>query len=130
MKDINQIREIFKNDRFAMVNGAVIDDVGVGFSKCSLSLNENHKNAGGGVMGGVMFMLADFAFAVAANNEVMNTVSISSNIAFIGACKGTSLVAAASCVKDGKSTCYYNIEICDNLNNKVAEVTITGFKKA
>ncbi len=129
MKDIAEVREIFKNDRFATVNGAVIDEIGEGFSKCSLTLTENHKNANGGIMGGVMFMLADFAFAVAANHEAMKTVSINSSIAFVGVCKGNSLIATANCIKNGRSTCYYQIEICDNLENKVAEVTITGFNK-
>ncbi len=130
MKAIEEIREIFKNDRFATVNGAYIEEVGDGYSVCSIEINENHKNAVGGIMGGVMFMLADFAFAVAANHDVMNTVSISSNIAFVGVCKGTKLIAAAKCLKDGKSTCYYNISVCDELENLVCEVNITGFKKS
>ncbi len=129
MKSLDEVREIFKNDRFATVNGAVIDEIGDNYSKCSMLINENHKNAAGGVMGGVMFTLADFAFAVAANHEEMRTVSISSNIAFVGVCKGEKLIATASCVKNGRSTCYYTISIHDELENKVAEVTITGFNK-
>ena len=129
MKDINEVREIFKADRFATLNGAVIDEIGEDFAKCSLTVGDNHKTANGGVMGGVMFMLADFAFAVAVNREVMRTVSISSNIDFVGVCKGSRLIATASCVKNGRNVCYYNIEICDDLGNKVAVVSITGFNK-
>ena len=126
MKNIEEIRQIFKNDRFATLNGAVIDEVCENFAKCSLVVTDNHRNA----VGGVMFMLADFAFAVAANHDVMNTVSISSNIAFVGVCKGTKLIATAKCLKAGKSTCYYNISVCDELENLVCEVNITGFKKS
>ena len=129
MKPIDEIREFFKADRFATENGAVIDEVGEDFAVCSLEIKDGHKNAAGGVMGGVPFMLADFAFAVAVNHEVMRTVSISSNIDFVGVCKGSRLIATASCVKNGRNVCYYNIEICDDLGNKVAVVSITGFNK-
>ena len=129
VKTIEQIREIFKADRFATVNGAFIEKVGDGYSVCSLTINENHKNAVGAVMGGVPFMLADFAFAVAANHEEMQTVSLSSNIAFLGVARGEKLIATATCVKNGRSTCYYNIKVCDDLQNLVAEVNVTGFHK-
>ena len=129
MKNIEEIREIFKADRFATVNGAYIEEVGDGYSVCSIEINENHKNAAGGVMGGVPFMLADFAFAVAVNHETMNTVSLSSTISFLGVAKGNRLIAKAECVKFGRATCYYTVHITDEIGTKVAEVVFTGFNK-
>ena len=129
MKSIDEIREFFKNDRFATEAGAVIDEVGDGYAKCSLKINDGHRNALGGVMGGVSFTLADFAFAVAANHEQVCTVSLCSNITFIGAAKGESLTATAKCVKDGRSTCYYTVSVSDELGNKIAELSVTGFKR-
>ena len=130
MRSIEEIREIFAADRFATENGAVVDAVGEGSATCSLTLTARHRNAAGGVMGGVPFMLADFAFAVAANHQTMRTVSISSNIALVGAAKGERLVATARCVKDGRSTCFYLVEVTDELGTKVEEVSVTGFHKA
>ena len=129
MKTIDEIREIFKADRFATVNGAIIDKVGEGYAVCSLKITGNHKNAVGAVMGGVSFMLADFAFAVAANHEEMNTVSLNSTITFLGVAKGEQLIATAQCIKNGRATCYYTVSLTDEFLNKVAEVTITGFNK-
>ena len=129
MKTIDEIREIFKHDTFATNNGAVIDEVGDGYAKCSLLIGDGHRNAAGGVMGGVPFMLADFAFAVAANHEEMRTVSLSSSIAFVGVARGERLVASARCVKQGRTTCYYTVSVTDELENRVAEVTVTGFNK-
>ena len=129
MKTIDEIREIFKHDTFATNNGAVIDEVGDGYAKCSLLIDDGHRNAAGGVMGGVPFMLADFAFAVAANHEEMRTVSLSSSISFVGVAKGKRLVASARCVKQGRTTCYYTVSVTDELENRVAEVTVTGFNK-
>jgi len=126
MKSLEDIRKEFANDRFATENGAVIDEVGEGYAKCSLKLERRHKNAMGGVMGGVHFMLADFAFAVASNNEKMSVVSISSNIAFLSAVKGNILYAEAHCVKDGRTTCYYNVNVYDETGRQAAAVTITG----
>jgi len=130
MKNIDEVRKMFQNDRFATENYAVIDEIGNGYAKCSMQINDRHRNAMGTVMGGASFTLADFAFAVASNHEVMGTVSISSNIAFLGVAKGEKLIAEARAVKDGRTTCYYQVSICDDLGNSVAEVTITGLHKS
>lgn len=128
-KDLEKIRDFFKNDRFATENGAVIDDVGDCYARVSLDLTPSHLNAVGGVMGGVPFMLSDFAFAVASNwKRETAVVSVNSNIAFVGTAKGKRLIAEAECVKDGRSTCCYLIKVCDELDNKVTEAMITGFK--
>ena len=127
MKTLEEVRELFLNDRFASENGAVIDAFGDGYAVCSLLLTERHRNAAGGVMGGVPFMLADFAFAVAVNHERMGTVSLSSAITYLGVAKGERLVATARAVKDGRSTCYYRVEVTDELQHPVAEITINGF---
>ena len=127
MKTLEEVRNIFAADRFATENGAVIEAFDTGYAKCTLALEPRHRNAVGGVMGGVPFMLADFAFAVAVNHEQMNTVSMSASISFLGVAKGKMLVAEARLVKDGRSTCYYRVSVCDELENPVAEVTINGF---
>lgn len=64
---LDEVRERFSKDRFATVNGAVIETVDEGFARCSMELNDTHRNALGAVMGGAIFTLADFAFAVASN---------------------------------------------------------------
>lgn len=126
MKTLEEVREVFADDRFATENGAVIDEIGDGYAKCSVKLERKHKNAMGGVMGGVYFTLADFAFAVASNHEKMGVVSISSNIAFLSTAKGDMLYAEAHCVKDGRTTCYYNVNVYDETGRQAAAVTITG----
>lgn len=127
MKTLEEIKNIFAEDRFANQNGAMIEAADTGYAKCTLMLDERHCNAAGGVMGGVSFMLADFAFAVAANHNKMNTVTLSSSITFLGVPKGKMLIAEANCVKDGRSTCCYRVVVTDELDNGVAEVTMNGF---
>lgn len=128
-KTLEEVRGIFEKDRFATGNGAVIDEIGDLYAKCSLLLTQSHRNALGAVMGGASFTLADFAFAVAANWQNPGVVSLSSNITFLGTAKGQSLIARARCVKDGRRTSYYRIDIEDELGNPVAAVTTTGYRK-
>ena len=124
---MEKIREFFSKDRFATENGAVIDEVGDNYARVSLTIGERHKNAVGGVMGGVYFMLADFAFAVAANWEKMGCVSLRADISFLGAAKGEKLIAKAVCVKDGRTTACYRVDVTDALGNLTATVTVTGY---
>ena len=64
---LEEARELFKEDRFATDAGMEIDEITEDSSTCSVILTDSHRNAYGGVMGGVIFTLADFAFAVVAN---------------------------------------------------------------
>ena len=126
MKTLEEVRNIFKEDRFAVTNGAVIEEIGDHTAVCSLVVTDSHRNAMGAVMGGVYFMLADFAFAVAANWQKMGCVSIHSDISFLSPAKGQKLTARAVCIKDGRTTACYRVDVTDDWGNMVATVTITG----
>ena len=127
-KTLEEVRKIFEGDRFAMENGAVIDEVGENTATCSLVITDSHRNAMGAVMGGTYFMLADFAFAVAANWKKLGCVSLRSDISFLGTAKGKKLIAKAVCVKDGRSTVCYRVDVTDDLGNLTATVTTTGYR--
>ena len=127
MKTLEEVRKVFEGDRFATENGAVIEEIGDHSAACSLVITDSHRNAMGAVMGGTYFMLSDFAFAVAANWERMGCVSLHSDISFLGAAKGKKLIAKAVCVKDGKSTACYRVDVTDDLGNLTATATVTGY---
>ena len=127
MRPTEDVIRLFEKDRFATENGAVIDEVDEGYAKCSLRLEDRHRNAMGAVMGGVYFTLADFALAVASNWKEMGNVSLNSEIAYLTAAKGNMLTAEAFCVKNGRTTGYYRIEVKDELGNLTAAVTATTF---
>lgn len=124
---LKEIRERFSHDRFATVNGAVIEEVAEGYAKCSMQLTDDHKNALGAVMGGAIFTLADFTFAVATNWQETAVVSLNASITFLGKAKGTTLIAEAKKVRSGRTTCYYTVEITDELGSQVAHMTSNGF---
>lgn len=124
---LKEVQERFRKDRFATDNGAVIEQVSDGYARCVMELDAHHYNAVGGVMGGAVFTLADFAFAVASNWDGRVCVSLTSQITYLSRAKGRKLVAEAKRVKDGRSTCYYVAEVRDDLGVRVAQVTASGF---
>ena len=97
-KTFEEVRSFFAKDKFATENGAVIESFSDGYARCSIDLNENHLNAVGGVQGGVHYMLSDFTFAVATNWKECNTVSLHSDIVYLGAVKGKKIIAEAHLV--------------------------------
>ena len=125
---IEQARAYFEGDRFAVENGMSIDALGDDWSECSVTLARRHQNANGGVMGGAIFTLADFAFAAAANNVHRPTVAQQVSASFLSVAKGTRLIARASCRKDGRASCVYNVDVRDDLGRDVAQLVFTGFK--
>ena len=127
---LERVRATFRGDRFATEMGAVIDELGDHYSKCSLVLNEHHRNAVGGIMGGVYFTLADFAFAVASNWQQAGVVGLNCDASFIGVPKTERIIAEAKLIKDGRTICCYNVDIRDELGNPVAAVQCVGFRKS
>ena len=130
MKPSEKTIQMFMKDRFATDNGAVIEEVDDHYAKCSLRIEDSHRNAMGAVMGGVYFTLADFALAVASNWQKMENVSLNSEITYLTAAKGERLTAEAVCVKSGRTTGYYRIDVRDDLGNLTAAVTATPYRVA
>ncbi len=128
-EELERVRKMFRNDRYATETGAVIEEIGDHYAKVSLVITEHHKNAVGGIMGGVYFTLADFAFAVASNWQKAGTVSINSDISFIGVPKTNKIIAETQLVKNGRSTCCYNVSVTDEIGTPVSAVKIVGFHK-
>ena len=128
MRTLEEVKAFFEGDRFATENGAIIEQIGPQSAVCSLLITGSHRNAIGAVMGGVYFTLADFAFAVAANWEKIGWVSLHSDISFLTSAKGKQLIAKAHCVKEGKTTACYRVDVTDDLGNLTATVTITGYR--
>ncbi len=127
MTELENARIFFSKDLYATdTTGIVIEEVGEKYAKCSLKLDKKHLNAVGHAMGGVMFTLADFTFAVSTNRNGQTTVTTSSTINFLSSPKGSILYGESKILKDGKTTCFYEINITDNLGNLIAVINTTG----
>ena len=127
-RNIEDAREFFKGDRFATENGMIIEELDGEHAVTSVILTDRHKNALGGVMGGAIFTLADFAFAALTNDKERATVAQQVSINYLAASKGTKLTATARYKKDGRTSCVVNIDVTDDTGREIAQFVGTGFK--
>jgi acyl-CoA thioesterase len=126
-----QIIERFKADRYATeVTGIEIVDAKPGYAKTKLLIQPKHFNAVGIVQGGVVFTLADFAFAVASNAGVAEiTVAIECHLAFLKPTTTGTLFAEATQISRTKSLVSYNIPVTNENGELVAQFYGRGFTK-
>ena len=129
MPTLEEIRARFAAARFATeAAGAEILEAEPGRALCALALRPHHLNAAGRPMGGAMFTLADFAFAVAVNGHSDRiTVSQHVSVTFLSPAKGGRLLAEARCLKAGRTTCLYAVEVRDEVGTQVAYATVNGY---
>ena len=129
MPTLDQIRACFSGDRFATeAAGVTIDVAEPGHAVCSMPIRPVHLNANFVPMGGAIFTLADFAFAVAANgHSTQVTVTQQVSVTFLSASRGKTLIAEARCLKAGRATCLYTVDVTDELGAQVAHLTVNGF---
>ena len=125
---LQEAKSFFTNDHFATDNGFTLEALTDDGAVCAVNLSVRHQNAEGGVMGGAILALADFTFAVASVNAHRPTVAQQVSLSFLNASKGTRLISTATCIKSGRSSCVYRIDIKDDLGKDIAQAMFTGFK--
>ena len=125
---IDAARAYFNDDRFATENGITLDELDAEHAVTSMVLAPRHRNAFGGIMGGAIFTLADFAFAALTNDRGRTTVAQQVSINYLSAPKGGRLVATARFRKDGRSSCVVNVDVADDTGRDIAQFVGTGFK--
>ncbi|MDR0642281.1 MAG: PaaI family thioesterase [Treponema sp.] len=136
INDLEKFRSFFAADRWATAAGIVIDSVGEDLVECSMEITAVHRNAGGAVQGGAIFTLADLAFAVHSNLDMVRgaavgmTVGQSCSISYLKSSRGKRLIARSVRLSRGKSMSVYRISISDDLGVPIAEMTGNGFTTA
>lgn len=96
-------------DCFRKHLGVEILDAKDGYAKVSLKITKEHTNSVGMTHGGVVFALADCAFAEAVNFGEKQAVAVQVSINFLKpSLEGDILTAEASQISEGK-----NFSLCD-----------------
>lgn len=128
MPTIEELTKRFQADRFAAQAGVEIREAEPGRALCAMPLRPCHMNANNTPMGGAVFTLADFAYAVASNGFT-DKIIVSQQVAitFLAPAKGSELLAEAKCLKSGRTTCLYEVDVRDELGTYVAHATVNGF---
>lgn len=126
---IEDVRELFADDRFATeAAGCHVMEGRKGYAVCEMDITDVHRNAFGGVMGGAIFTLADYALAISCNLGEEPTVAAVNTIEFMSAAKGTKLIATSSVDKSGRHLGFYTVEVTDDTGRKVAKMTATCYR--
>lgn len=128
--ETKQIKNFFRDDRFAANAGIELLEVREGYAKAALTVTPEHLNAGGRTQGGALFTLADLTLAAAANSHGVLAFSLSSNITFLRASgTGDTLTAEARERYIGRTTGYYQIDITNQDGKLVATFESSVFRK-
>ena len=125
---LEEARAFFAKDRFAMENSMTLEALTEDGAVCAMEITERHMNAEGHLMGGAVLALADFTFAAASNNVHRPSVAQQVSLSFLNASRGKRLVSAATCIKNGRTSCVFRVEIKDDLGKDIAQAMFTGFK--
>lgn len=117
-----------ERDKFARSIGVQVIEALPEGAVCKLEINENHLNGLGLVNGGVLFTIADYAMAVAANANGSSTVTLNSSIDFIKSASSGTIVAVATPVKTGRTISRYRVEVRLEENSELlAVLSATSF---
>ena len=122
---IDELRKFFSNDRVATDMGCTIIEADSNHSIVEIDIEEKHYNGNNCVQGGVMFTLADFACAVAANADEIAFVSANGNISFLTATQGKKLIAEARVIKRGKTLVFCEANVYDENKKNIAKASFT-----
>ena len=116
-------------DHFAEALGIQVLDAKDGYAKVTMKVEKNHTNALGFTHGGVIFSLADYAFAQACNFGDSVAVAVQVSINFLKpSVEEDTLTAEALLVSDGKTTGLYQV-IVRKEDKTIALFTGLAFKK-
>lgn len=126
---MEEIKKFFANDRFAALIGAELVEVREGYAKARILVDDKHLNGAGTCQGGVLFSLADLAFAAAVNSHHQVTVSINANMTYIRAAhKGWVYAEAQETVNHHKLP-FGEVKITDEEGQLLAIFTASGYRK-
>lgn len=118
-----------KNDRFAASIGAQLTTIREGYAKAELTVEERHLNGANVCQGGVMYTLADLAFAGVANCHRILTLGISNTITFLKSAKlGDHLTAECTEVLDHQKLPYCDIRVTNQNGEILAMVTGLAYR--
>lgn len=124
--DANQIARacadaMWANDRASVALGMEIVEVSAGRAVMTMTVREDMVNGHDICHGGLIFTLADSAFAFACNSENHNTVAAGARVEFLApGSLGDRLTAVAEQVSQGGRTGIYDVSVSNQLGKTVA----------
>jgi acyl-CoA thioesterase len=109
-----------KQDKFAQHLGIELVGASPGRAKVRMMVKDEHRNSVGMVHGGVIFTVADYAFAVACNSHGVPAVAVNCTIAYFRQPSGDTLIAEATEVSKSRRLGTYLVNVTDAEGTPVA----------
>jgi acyl-CoA thioesterase len=118
---VADIRRRASNDPFCETVGIDLASVHPGHAETRLTIEERHLNFHGTPHGGIVYTLADAAFAAASNTGSKTAVALETNISYFAAVEtGETLRAVAEETHLGGRTAAYDVRVTDEAGDPVA----------
>ena len=116
-------------DRFASGIGAQLVEVREGYARAELTVEDRHLNAAGVCQGGVIYTLADLAFAGVCNSHGTLTLGVNTSISFMKSAQlGEKIIAEATEVLDHHKLPYCDIRVRNEQGEVLAGMTGLGYR--
>jgi acyl-CoA thioesterase len=119
----------FDKDVFARYCGIELVEAENGHAEARLTIQPHHLNGVGTVHGGMIFSLADLAFAAACNSHGTVAVAINVNISYLKSAAGGVLVAKATEVSLGRKIGTYSVDVTDGEGDLIATFQGMAYRK-
>jgi acyl-CoA thioesterase len=104
--------------------GIVIEDARAGYARLSMKVRADMLNGHGIVHGGMVFALADTAFAYVCNGGNEKTVAAQASIVFLGSAgEGETLIAEAEEIATAGRSGVTRVSVCTADGRTIAEFT-------
>lgn len=123
------LKEFFKDDGFVSLAGIELVSVDETCAVVKAEIRREHLNANGCVQGGMLFTMADFAFAALANYLHPATVTQGGQISYIRAAYTSTVTATAKELVRAGHNCVYEVILRDDKGETVCVCTFNGFIK-
>lgn len=109
------------HDHFSKWIGIIIDEHKIGYCRLSFTVRQDMLNGFGIAHGGILFSVADSAFAFACNARGQLSVALDANISFVkSASVGDLLTVVAKEQHSGNKTGFYDVCITNQDNQTIA----------
>ena len=123
-------KERVRKDPFGCFLGIKVDEVEPGYARAHLRVRKEFQNFSGYIHGGLIFSLADQAFAAASNSLERLALGLQMSINYLSPpVIGDGLIAEAHQIHSGKKISVYRIKVKNSSGKLIADCQGTVYQK-
>lgn len=94
---------------------------------CRLYVADQHRNALGGIHGGLIFALADIAFAAACNAGEALYIGLQAEVRYMNKAEGSELTATATRMGGSRKIVHYQVLVTDSQDTRIALFSASAY---